>query len=364
MRSEPFVPPPYQFDRLDEIKALAAKHPLGALDLSIGAPHDAPPAAVVAALSASGLERGYPPSIGTVDYRTAAADWLNTLALDEATAIGPDDLIATVGSKELVVHLPHWLRLRRPDLDTVLYPAVSYPSYEMGAELAGCRAVPVAVDDDWRLDLDSIAPEDAERALCLWVASPGNPTGACEDLEAIARWGRRHGVPIFSDECYIEFTWDRPPDSILRHGTDGVIAVHSLSKRSNLAGARAGFIAGDQEIVRFLGQIRQHSGMLVPGPVQSAAIVAYRDQAHVAAQATRYKDRLGAIQKRLIDLGVSADLPSGGFYFWARSPEGDGWAFADRLARELGVIVSPGDFYGPLATDHVRLAMVHDVDGR
>ena len=364
MRTEPFVPPPYQFDRLDEIRAVAANHHLGALDLSIGAPHDPPPDPVVAALSQSGLERGYPPSIGTVDYRTAAADWLNRIALDDEAAIGPDDLIATVGSKELVVHLPHWLRLRRPDLDTVLYPEVSYPSYAMGAELANCRAVPVAVDENWQLDLASIDPADAARALCLWVASPGNPTGASEDLAAIASWGRQHDVAVFSDECYLEFTWDRPPQTILSHGTDGVVAVHSLSKRSNLAGARAGFIAGDQSIIRFLAEIRQHSGLLVPGPVQAAAIAAFADQSHVEEQGRRYLKRLQAIHARLHDLSVASELPSGGFYLWVRSPEGDGWAFAHRLATELGVIVSPGEFYGPQATNHVRFAMVSDIDGR
>lgn len=369
MRSEPFTPPPYQFDRLDEIKAIAADHPLGPLDLSIGAPHDAPPDEVVAALSQSGLERGYPPSIGTPEFRAAAADWLNRVALgaDEGQpdrTIAADQLIATVGSKELVVSLPHHLRLRRPDLDTVLYPAVSYPSYEMGAELAGCRAVPVAVDEKWRLDLDSIDQADAARALCLWVASPGNPTGASEDLGAIAAWGRHNGVPIFSDECYIDFTWDREPQSILRHGTDGVIAVHSLSKRSNLAGTRAGFIAGDAEIVGFLGQLRQHCGLLVPGPVQAAAIVAYEDQTHVTRQRNRYQARLEMMRDRLAAMDVEVEPPSGGFYLWVRSPDGDGWVFAKRLAGELGIVSSPGEFYGPSATDHIRLAMVHDIDGR
>ena len=133
--------------------------------------------------------------------------------------------------------------------------------------------------------LDAVAEQDAERALALWSNSPGNPTGACDDLGAIAAWGRARDVPVFSDECYVEFTWAGPPRSILQHGTDGVVAVHSLSKRSNLAGVRVGFYAGDAEIVDYLQQVRKHVGMMVPGPAQAAAVVALDDDDHVAAAA-------------------------------------------------------------------------------
>src|SRR5205814_7019771 len=152
---------------------------------------------------------------------------------------------ACVGTKEFVASLPRYLRLRDPSRDTVLYPAVAYPTYEMGAVLAGCRAVPVPVDDQWRLNLSQINEEDAARALCLWVNTPANPTGAVDDLGSTATWGRAHGVPVFSDECYVEFTWAGAGHTILEHGLDGVVGVHSLSKRSHLAGLRAGLFAGD-----------------------------------------------------------------------------------------------------------------------
>jgi len=357
-----FIPPPYPFDRLDAVREVAARHPQGALDLSIGTPSDAPAPAVIEALSRSGLERGYLPSIGTPAYREAAANWLNRVAGEHV--VDPANLIATVGSKELVVGLPHWLRLRRPDLDTVLYPAVSYPSYAMGAELAGCRAVPVRVRKDWTLDVASIDPADAARALCLWVASPGNPTGASEDLGAIAAWGRANGVPIFSDECYIEFTWDREPQTVLHHGLEGVVAVHSLSKRSNLAGTRAGFIAGDPEIVGFLAELRQHLGLLVPGPVQAAAIAAFEDQEPVEAQRSIYYARLEQLIERLSDLGIDAPMPSGGFYLWLDVVDGDGWDLANHLAGELGIVTSPGEFYGKVSDNHLRIAAVRDLGPR
>ena len=340
-----FVPPPYPHDRLEGMKARAAFHPdgRGLVDLSIGTPCDPPPAAVVAALGSSGSERGYPASIGSPRLREAAAGWL---ARRFGVQVAPTQLAACVGTKEWVATTPHWLRLRRPDRDTVLYPTPSYPTYAMGATLAGCRAVPYD-------DLAGIADDDAARALCLWVNSPSNPTGELADLGAAAAWGRAHGVPVLSDECYAEFTWDGPPRTILEHGPDGVLAAHSLSKRSNLAGVRAGFYAGDGDLVGYLSEVRKHAGFMVPGPVQAAAAVAFDDDEHVEAQRERYRRRLA-----LLGDAVGAPAPAGSFYLWPAAPGGDGWAMAAALAEHGGCLVSPGDFYGPTGAGHVRIAVV------
>ena len=301
---------------------MASAQPGGLVDLSIGTPCDPPPDAVVEALARSGAERGYPPSIGTASYREGAVAWM---ARRLGVTVDPAHVAACVGTKELVAGIPQWLRLRQPDRDTVLYPAISYPTYAMGATLAGCRAVPYR-------DLAAIDPADAGRALCLWVNVPGNPTGELGDLGAAAAWGRSHGVPVLSDECYVEFTWDGPPHTILEHGLDGVLAVHSLSKRSNLAGARAGFYAGDPELVHYLAEVRKHAGLMVPGPVQAAAVAAWADDDHVERQRARYHARLTAMVEALGVAGVEADLPSGAFYLWALAPDGDAWALAHRLA--------------------------------
>jgi succinyldiaminopimelate transaminase len=354
-----FTPPPYPYDRLAEVKAVAERHPGGCVDLSIGTPVDPPPPAVVDALSHSGLERGYPPSIGTADLRQAAVRWL---ARRLGAAVEPEHVGACVGTKEFVATLPQWLHLRRPDRDTVLYPAVAYPTYEMGAVLAGCRAVPVPVDADWRIDLGAIAAEDADRALCLWVNTPGNPAGGLDDLDAAADWGRAHGVPVFSDECYVEFTWQGPLRTILRSGTDGVVAVHSLSKRSNFAGGRAGFYAGDADLVHYLQEVRKHVGLMVPGPVQAAAVAALDDDEHVARQREVYLSRLELGRKVLGRLGVEAPMPGGGFYLWVPAPRGDAWGLTRRLATEAGALVSPGEFYGEAGRGHVRVAMVQPDD--
>ena len=358
-----FVPPPYPYDRLADIVAVAAAHDGGAVDLSIGTPGDPPAPAVLDALASSGTERGYPPSIGTEALRAAVAEWFDRRF---GVGVDPSDVGAAIGTKELVAGLPHWLRLRDPSRDTVLYPEVSYPSYAMGATLAGCRAVPVPMDDRWRLDLSHIDPADAARALCLWANTPGNPAGGLDDLAAVAEWGRRHRVPVFSDECYVEFTWSGPParpgqapgTTVLSSGTEGVVAVHSLSKRSNLAGLRVGFYAGDPELVHYLQEVRKHAGFMVPGPAQAAAVVALGDQRDVDVQRERYRMRLARMAGILEGIGIAAPLPDGGFYLWVPAPDGDAWRLAQRLAAELGIVSSPGEFYGHAASGHVRLAQV------
>jgi succinyldiaminopimelate transaminase len=362
-----FQPPAYPYDRLVPLRRKAAAAPGGIVDLSVGTPTDPPPPAVLAALADAdqgGVLRGYPPSTGTASLRAAAARWMNaTFGVD----VGPDEVAACVGTKEMVASLPHYLSLGRPGRDTVLYPAVSYPTYEMGARLAGLRAVAVPTDERGRVQLGAVAPEDAERALLVWVNSPGNPAGGLDDLPAAAAWGAAHGVVVVSDECYAAFTWAGPPRTVLGHGTGphglgGVLALHSLSKRSNLAGLRVGWVAGDPGLVTYLSEVRKHAGMMVPGPAQAAAVAALGDEAHVADQRTRYHDRLVGLTSILASRGVDVELPGGGFYLWVPAPAGDAWGWASELAERGGLLVSPGEFYGPAGAGHVRMAMVAPVD--
>jgi aspartate/methionine/tyrosine aminotransferase len=238
----------------------------------------------------------------------------------------------------------------------------------MGAELAGCRAVPVAAPAGQAggLDLAAVDPDDAARALLLWSNSPSNPTGGLGDLGAEAEWGRAHGIPVFSDECYAEFTWTGPPRSVLEHGSAGVVAVHSLSKRSNLAGLRVGFYAGDAELVEFLRAVRQHAGLMVPGPAQAAAVAALADDEHVVEQRVRYRERLEYLAAVLAAYGCPCELPEGGFYLWVPVPAasgwGDAWAMAETLAADGGILVAPGDLYGEGAARHARVAVVQPME--
>lgn len=358
-----FRVPPYPYDRVAALGRLAEALPGGMVDCSVGTPCDPPLPAVVQALSSSDSERGYPASAGSASLLAAAREWLvRRFTLGEP----PAALAACVGTKELVASVPHMLRLRAPERDTVLYPSVSYPTYAMGAMLAGCRAVPVpaAPGRAGGLDLSAIAESDAARALLLWSNSPSNPSGGLGDLGAEADWGRTRGVPVFSDECYAEFTWAGRPHSVLESGSAGVVAVHSLSKRSNLAGVRVGFFAGDAELVDFLRLVRQHAGLMVPGPAQAAGAVALGDDVHVDEQRERYRARLVFVADAFSQAGIPAELPEGGFYLWVPVPARwpDAWAMAEELARSAGVLVSPGDLYGEAGAGFVRVAVVQPME--
>lgn len=360
--TQAFVPPPYPYDRLDALRRLAASLPGGVVDCSVGTPHDpVPEIAVRAAADALAGANGYPASAGSPAFRDAAAGWLDRRF---GVAVDPADVAACVGTKELVASLPHLLHRRDPDRDTVLYPAVAYPTYEMGAILAGCRAVPVPVDTDWQLDLAAVSEEDAARALVLWVNAPGNPTCAVADRATFAEivaWARARRVVVASDECYVEFAPE--PATVLTAGPAGVLAVHSCSKRSNLAGMRAGFYTGDADLVAYLAHVRRHAGCMVPAPVQAAAAAVLADDAHVEVQRERYAERAALVEEGFARHGIVHDGGPCSFYRWMRTEDGadDGWELAARLAH-AGTLVSPGDLYGVSGADHVRVALVQPVE--
>jgi succinyldiaminopimelate transaminase len=364
-----FVPPIYPYFRLDALKQKAAEAPGGIVDLSVGTPNDPVPEIVVEALArAAAGGAGYPRAIGAPALREAAAGWMER-SFD--VVLDPAQVVSVIGTKELVASLPHVLRLRDPSRDTVLYPAVSYPTYAMGAQLGGCRAVPVPLTDDWHLDLSAVSEEDASRALLLWLNEPGNPTGSqsgAGPMTEAVTWAQHHGVIVASDECYVEFNWDDdglfvPGATALSAGFDGVLAVHSLSKRSNMAGYRCGFLAGDGDLVAYIASVRTHAGMMVPGPVQVAATAAWNDDDHVEIQRARYAERRKYARCRLADAGlVDAGGPSS-FYLWVRSadPSEDGWAVTARLAG-TGTLVAAGDLYGDGGANHARIALVEPLE--
>lgn len=349
-----FSPPAYPYERLDGLKELASEFEGGAIDCSIGTPMDPPPDFVIKELARGVGARGYPPSAGTANFREAAAGWLSRRFGVDVSA---NDLAACVGTKEFVASLAGYLHLRSPERDTVLYPAISYPTYAMSATLAGLRSVPVALSKG-QLDLSSIDPNDAGRALVLWANSPANPSGQLDDLERVAQWGRANDVLVASDECYCEYTWASPPRTVLEFGPEGVLSVQSVSKRSNLAGVRAGFYTGDPEVVRYLRSVRQHAGLMVPGPVQAAVALAYGDDEHVNVQRERYWSRLEGLARALESVGVTARTPEGAFYLWCSKEGMDGWELAAMLAERSGLVVSPGELYGNDGRDYVRIAVV------
>ncbi|MCD0485678.1 succinyldiaminopimelate transaminase [Streptacidiphilus sp. ASG 303] len=333
---------------MEPYKATAAAHPGGIVDLSVGTPVDPVPELIRKALAEASDAPGYPTVWGTPELREAIAGWLRRRL--GATGADPSGVLPTIGSKELVAWLPTQLGLGPGD--RVALPRLAYPTYEVGARLAG--AEPVVYDDPWELDPAGLR--------LLWLNSPSNPTGrvlGTDELRRTVAWAREHGVLLVSDECYLELGWEADPVSVLHpdvcgDGHDGLLAVHSLSKRSNLAGYRASFVAGDRAVVHELLQVRKHGGMIVPAPVQAATVAALEDDAHVAEQRERYARRRSALREALEAYGFRIEHSEASLYLWATRDE-PCWDTVAELAG-LGILVAPGDFYGEAGERFVRVA--------
>ncbi len=334
----------------------------GLVDLSVGTPVDPTPEVVREALADAADAHGYPLTWGTPDLREAVASWF--AARRGVPDVDPSGVLPTIGSKELVAWLPLLLGLGPGDV--VAFPRVAYPTYDVGARLAG--STPVAVDA-----LTALGPPTAATTpKLLWLNTPGNPTGKVLGIEHLAKvvsWARQHGVVVASDECYAELDWrpreagsHEPPttpsilDPRVTGGShEGLLSVYSLSKQSNLAGYRAAFVAGDPALVGRLLEVRKHAGMMVPWPVQRAVLAALSDASHVAEQKARYAARRAVLLPAVEQFGLRLDDSEAGLYLWATAGE-PGRVTVERLA-DLGILVAPGDFYGRAGYEHVRIAL-------
>jgi succinyldiaminopimelate transaminase len=343
-----FTLPDFPWDRLQPYKELAGRHPGGLVDLSVGTPVDPTPERVRAALAAAADAPGYPATYGTPALRESVAGWLRRRA--GVTDADPDAVLPVIGTKEVVAWLPTLLGAGPGD--RVVFPQLAYPTYDVGARLAGAESVAT----DGLLALGPAAPK------IVWVNSPSNPTGKvlpAEHLRKVVAWARERGSIVVSDECYLEFGWDAEPVSILHPDVcegshEGLLALNSLSKRSNLAGYRAGFVTGDLALVKRLLEVRKHAGMIVPAPVQAAMIAAFDDDAHVDEQRERYARRRAALRTAFERHGFRIDHSEASLYLWATRGESC-WDTVAHLA-ELGILVGPGDFYGEAGAQHVRIA--------
>jgi len=341
--------PAFPWDRLAQAAQLARAHPGGIVDLSVGTPVDPVPRIVREALIAAADSPGYPVTAGTTAVRGAAAGWL---ARRHAVIVDPGSVLPVIGTKEFIAWLPTLLGCGPGDI--VTYPELAYPTYDVGARLAGAR--PVAADGP-----TSLGPG---RLRLAWLNSPANPTGEvhpAERLRKIVSWARAEGAVIASDECYIELGWEAAPLSVLHPEAcdgshHGLLAVHSLSKRSNMAGYRAGFVTGDPALIAELLEIRKHGGMMVPAPIQAAMAAALNDDAHADEQRARYAARRSALRPALEAAGWAVHHSVAGLYLWARHPDLDCLGSVQRLA-EAGILVAPGDFYGPGGARYVRVAL-------
>ncbi len=349
--------PVFPWDTLADAKAVATAHPDGIVDLSVGTPVDPVAPLIQEALAAAAAEPGYPATAGTARLRESAVAALNRRY--GITGLTESAVLPVIGSKELIAWLPTLLGLgaRNPQ-DVVVVPELAYPTYDVGARLAGAQV----------LRADSLTQLGPQSPALVYLNSPSNPTGrvlGIDHLRKVVGWARDRGVRgrgtiIASDECYLGLGWDTEPLSVLHPSVcdddhTGLLAVHSLSKTSSLAGYRAAFVAGDASLVAELLAVRKHAGMMVPTPVQAAMVAALDDDDHEKQQRERYARRRAALSPALRAAGFAIDHSDAGLYLWATRGEPCGDSVAWLAAR--GILVAPGDFYGPGGARHVRVAL-------
>ncbi|MFT4088878.1 MAG: succinyldiaminopimelate transaminase [Gordonia sp. (in: high G+C Gram-positive bacteria)] len=339
--------PDFPWDTIAQPKARAQAHPGGIVDLSVGTPVDPVDPVIREALAAGSEFPGYPATVGTLELREAAA---GALARRFGVDVDQSAILPVIGTKEAIAGLPSQLGV--PAGELVVIPEVAYPTYEVGALLAGARV----------MRADSTVALGPESPALLFLNSPSNPTGkvlGADHLRKVVAWARQRDVVVVSDECYLGLAWDTPAVSILDDAVcdgdhAGLIAVHSLSKVSNLASYRAGFLAGDPALIAELLAVRKHAGMIVPFPVQGAMVAALNDDVHVDAQRERYRLRRDKLKAALAGAGFRIDDSEAGLYLWATRGE-QARATLDWFA-ERGILVAPGDFYGPRGVQHIRTA--------
>lgn len=339
----------FPWDTLADVTALARSHPDGIVDLSVGTPVDPVAPLIREALAAASGAPGYPTTAGTPVLRVSA-----TAALQRRygiTGLADDAVLPVIGTKELIAWLPTLLGLGPDDL--IVVPELAYPTYEVGAQLVGAQVVRA----------DSLTQLGPQSPALVYLNSPSNPTGkvlGTDHLRKVVGWARERGALIASDECYLGLGWDAKPVSVLHPSVcdgdhTGLLAVHSLSKTSSLAGYRAGFVAGDPAVVAELLAVRKHAGMMVPTPVQAAMVAALDDDPHEREQRERYERRRAVLLPALQSAGLTVDDSEAGLYLWATRGE----PCRDTVAwlAQRGILVAPGEFYGPRGSQHVRVAL-------
>lgn len=282
-------------------------------------------------------------------------DALKKYCVDLLGASGEFDVLPTIGSKEFVAWLPFLLRSEK-----VLIPKIAYPTYRVGGLLASADVIEVDIDaQSWGSEL-GLKPGAKLDGTLIWVNTPSNPTGRVHSRDEMAKAleFRGRGAVVAVDECYLPFADSKKPISTLQVAAGdnrNLLVVHSLSKRSNLAGYRGAFVAGDRELIARLLEVRKHAGMMVPAPIQHASAIALGDEEHVRQQAMRYAARRKKLMPALAAKGFVTEFSEAGLYIWCSDGRSD-WQQVEWFA-ERGIIVTPGNFYGKDGALHIRMAL-------
>lgn len=346
--------PEFPWDQLKPAKDKAAGHPEGLIDLSVGTPVDSVPPDVQLALAEAAAAPGYPPTEGTPELRDAIVTAMSRRY--RVTGLAQDSVLPVIGTKEAIASLPLDLGINEGEL--VVIPELAYPTYEVSARLARCQVV----------RSDSLLKLGPQTPALIYVNTPANPHGkvlGVDHLRKLVDFARERGCIVVSDECYLGLGWEatdvaESPVSILDERVSGgdytnLLAVHSLSKTSNMASYRAGWLAGDQQLIQEILGIRKHAGGMVPGPIQQAMIAALSHDDNEKLQYIRYQLRRQTLKQALVDAGFRVEHSEAGLYLWA-TEDRNAWETVDRLAA-IGILVAPGEFYGPAGEQFVRVGL-------
>jgi N-succinyldiaminopimelate aminotransferase len=368
----------YPFEKLAALKqGVTPPSGLEPILLSIGEPQHRAPEVVVAALAEHMPDIArYPNTRGTPQLRQAISAWLQRRFQLPAALVDPETRILPVSGTREALFAFAQACLDRSQQALVLMPNPFYQIYEGAALLAGgepyyldCRA-----GEGFLPDYSKISDAVWRRCQLLYLCNPGNPTGAVADidsLKALVELAQRHDFIIAADECYAEIYRDeqQPPPGLLQAAAElglddfrRCVVFHSLSKRSNLAGLRSGFVAGDPAVIQQFFKYRTYHGCAMPLQVQMASIAAWRDEAHVIANRAAYRVKFEAVSEILAP-ALEFETPDAGFYLWAQTP-GQDTGFCRELYRQQNVTVLPGSYLGRdnpgsnPGNGYVRIALV------
>jgi len=365
----------YPFAIIDEKVELLRSQGVDPIDFGVGDPTLATPTVVRDRLKTAVDERacsGYPSYIGSPEFRRACAGWMQRrygVELDPQT-----EVTSTIGSKEGIFHFP--LAFVNPD-DVVLCPTPGYPPYARGTAFAGGEPyfLPLTRENGYLPELDSIPAEVAARAKILWLCYPNAPTGVLAPdgfFERAIAWGRHHDVLVVNDEAYIDLHYsDVPPRSILEFGKKGVVAFHSMSKRSAMTGWRIGWTAGDADAIAAFRKVKTNIDSGTPTFIQDAAIAGLEDVAHVEEMRAGYRAKRDLLAAAFRDLGFPDSTPDATIHYWQQLPAGvDAVEFAEKLLDPaIAIVCTPGPWVSDTCADgtvpgegYVRFSMVPSLE--
>ena len=360
--------PPYPFAAVDRAKLAARKKGVDVIDLGVGDPDLPTPQIIIEALCNAAKDpenHQYPSYEGKIEFRTAVAEWYNeTFGVD----LDPEsEVLALIGSKEGIAHAP--MAFLNPG-NFALVPDPAYPVYKTAVEFAGGvpAILPLKRENGFLPDLDAITSDVARKARLIFLNYPNNPTGACADIKFFKKlvdFATDNNIIVLHDNPYSEvyFGAGRPPSILEVDGAREVaVEFHSLSKTCNMTGWRAGFVVGNEDIVRGIGNVKSNIDSGNFGAVQDAGIVALRKSKEIAPEMREtYRERVELLYEGLFKIGLEVERPEATFYLWAWTG-GKSKDYTRKLIDKLGIVATPGVGFGDYGEGYVRFSVTQPTE--